>query len=320
MKKILRKILDSEYAIGLLLLLLVIFAIIFCPDFFSVQNFSNILNRTSTIAIAAIGMTYVIIGGGIDLSVGGILILVAYIGVGKFINTMGLSVELSILLMMMLGAFLGLLNGLSVVYLKMPSFIATLAMLSITRGLSLYMFKAVTLFGFSKKYLFLGQSKLLGVPMSIIVFLGLAIIGEYILRYTIFGRSIYALGNNKKAAWLTGVNIDRAAVSTFVISGLTAGIAGIVLSSRMEAVTGNMGTGLELDVIAAVVIGGCSLMGGEGSVIGAIIGGIIISVFGNILVLLRLSPFIQEFSKGLLLWVAILIDMARRGYIGKKEI
>jgi len=311
MQNLARKVLSSDYASIFLLFILILFASILIPNFFTSQNILNVVNRSTNIAIAAVGMTYVIVGGGIDLSIAGTLIFSAYLGLVTLLDG-GINVEVSVLLMIIFGAFIGLLNGINVVYLKIPPFIATLAMLSMTRGLSLHFFKAATIFNLPERYLFLSRSKLLKIPMPIIIFLFLSAIAHYILNYTIFGRSIYAVGSNSKAAWYSGVNINKTVIGTFVFCGTSAAISGIFLSSRMNALAQNMAVGLELQVIAAVVIGGGSLMGGEGNVIGSIVGALIIAFFSNILTLIGVSPYVNEFYQGALLWGAVVIDMIRR--------
>jgi len=318
LNNILKTVIHSEYSVILLLFLLIVVVGPFSPNFFTLQNLMNLLVRTTTIAIAAIGMTYVVITGGIDLSVGGIIVLTSYIGLAQFIYKMSLNVWLAVLLMILFGGFIGLLNGINIVVFGMPPFIATLAMLSLTRGLSLFLFEAKTYFGLPESYIFFGQGNVLGIPFPILAFLFLFVIFTFILQKTIFGRSVFAVGNNPKAAWLAGINVNSTIFFTYIVSGLTAGTAAVILSSRIASVVATLGVGLELDVVAAVVIGGTSLLGGEGHIINSIAGALIITTVGNILTLMRISPFIQEFSKGLVLWSAVLIDMARKGYIFRK--
>lgn len=316
--KLIKNLATSDYAVIILLFALILVVGPFSPNFFKLQNIMNVLERTAVTATAAIGVTYVIISGGIDLSIGGIVVLVAYIGVDTLIDVMGINIFVALLMMIIFGGIIGFLNGFSIVVLGMPPFIATLAMLSMTRGLSLFMFEAKTLYGLPKLYVFFGQGEAFGIPMPILIFLFSFLIGFFVLRNTVFGRSVYAVGNNKKAAWLAGINVNRTILSVYVISGMTAAVASIILSSRLEAVVGTLGVGLELDIISAVVIGGTSLLGGEGNILGSIVGALIISIVGNMLTLMKISPYIQELSKGVVLWVAVLADMARKGYISRK--
>jgi len=314
----LKQLINSEYTIVALLFLLIIIASPIVPNFLTLQNFSNILTRTTVSAMAAIGMTFVIITGGIDLSMGGMVILSSYIGVETLVQNLDINIYLAALIMLGIGAIIGMLNGFSVVALGMPPFIATLAMMNITRGLAHFIYQARTVFGLPKSWSIFGSGKLIGVPVPIIIFLIFFIIAYLLLKYTLFGRNIYAVGSNAKAAWLAGVNVKKTIFLAYVISGITGGATAVILTSRLFSVVGSLGTGLELDVISAVVIGGTSLMGGEGTVLGSLIGALIIETIGNILVLARISPFFTLVAKGLVLWLAVLIDMTRKGYVFRK--
>ena len=237
-----KKIADSDYAVLLLLIALVVSVGPFSPNFFTYQNLMNVLVRTTVTATAAIGMTFVIITGGIDLSIGGILVLVAYIGVDQFVTAMEMNAFIAALLMVLLGGFIGLINGLSVVLLGMPPFIATLAMLGMARGLSLFLFQAKTLYGLPDSYVALGQGEIIGIPMPIIIFACLLVICFFLLNNTVFGRSVFAVGNNKRAAWLAGIKVNWTICVVYIIGGITAGISSVILSSRLEAVVGNLGS------------------------------------------------------------------------------
>lgn len=314
----LKQIINSEYAIIALLFLLILITSPIVPNFLSLQNFSNILTRTTVIAMAAIGMTFVIITGGIDLSMGGMVIICSYIGVETLVQNLNINIYLAALTMLGIGAIVGILNGFSVVVFRMPPFIATLAMMNITRGLAHFIYQAKTVFGLPKAWSVFGSGKLIGVPVPIIIFLTFFLIAYLLLKYTVFGRNIYAVGSNAKAAWLAGVNVKKTTFLAYVISGITGGATAVILTSRLFSVVGSLGTGLELDVISAVVIGGTSLMGGEGTVLGSLVGALIIETVGNILVLARVSPFFTLVAKGLVLWLAVLVDMIRKGYVFRK--
>lgn len=191
--------------------------------------------------------------------------------------------------------------------------------MNITRGLAHFIYQAKTVYTLPKSWNVFGSEKLMGVPTPIIIFLFFFIIAYLLLKYTLFGRSLYAVGSNAKAAWLAGVNTKRTIFLAYVISGITAGATAVLLTARMFAVVGSSGLGLELDVISAVVIGGTSLMGGEGYVLGSVVGALIIEIVGNILTLGRVSPFFVLVAKGLVLWLAVLIDMSRKGKVFKKS-
>ena len=312
------RLLNYEYSVIGLLFLLILIASPIVPNFLTIQNFSNILTRSTVTAMAAIGMAFLMISGNFDLSVGGVVVLTAYIGVETLVIQMGVNIYLAALIMMGIGGIIGLVNGFSVVALGMPPFIATLAMMNVTRGLAQYIYKTKTVFDLPKTWNIFGSGRLIGIPMPIIIFLIFFIVGHLILKYTLFGRCIYAVGSNKKAAWLAGVNTKKITYIAYIICGMTAGATSVLLSSRLSSVVGTLGLGLELDVISAVVIGGASLMGGEGTIVGSFIGAIIIETVGNILVLGRISAFLVLVAKGIVLWLAILIDMSRKGYVFRK--
>jgi len=316
---IFKKFASSEYAIIGILFLLIIIAAPLVPQFLTIQNFSNILSRMTIIAIAAIGMTFVIITGGIDLSIGGTVVFCSYVGVQTLIQVYHMNVFLAALIMLVIGGIIGAINGFSVVALGMPPFIATLAMMNITRGLAHFIYQAKTIYGLPSLWSVFGTGKLLGIPITIIIYIILFIIGFFVLNYTVFGRAIYAVGSNKKAAWLAGIEVRRTTFLAYVISGVTAGASAVILSSRLASVVGSLGFGLELDVISAVVIGGISLMGGEGTILGSLVGAIMIITVGNVLVLAQVSPFFTLVAKGLVLWLAVLLDMIRKGYVFRKQ-
>jgi len=312
---IFKKLISSEYAIIGILFLLIIIATFTVPQFSTITNFSNILSRMTIIAMAAIGMTFVIITGGIDLSIGGTVVFCSYVGVQTLIQVYHMNVFLAALIMLVIGGIIGAINGFSVVALGMPPFIATLAMMNITRGLAHFIYQAKTIYGLPSLWSIFGTGKLLGIPISVIIYIILFVIAFFVLNYTVFGRAIYAVGSNKKAAWLAGIEVKRTTFLAYVISGVTAGASAVILSSRLASVVGSLGFGLELDVISAVVIGGISLMGGEGIILGSLIGAIMIETVGNVLVLARVSPFFTLIAKGLVLWLAVLLDMIRKGYV-----
>lgn len=314
----LSELLKSEYTIIGLLFLLIILAVPFVPNFMTIQNISNILTRTTIVAMGAIGMTYVIIARGIDLSINGVFLICTYIGIATLINGLGINIYLATLIILGMGAFCGCINGFSIVFLGMPPFIATLAMLNITKGLSYFIYKAVTIYDIPESWRVFGAGKIFGFPVSIIIFLIFYLIAEYVLKFTVFGRNIFAVGSNPKAAWLAGVNTKKTIFLVYVISGITAAASGIILTSRVASVAVGLGTGIELDIISAVIIGGTSFFGGEGTLLGSLVGAIIIETVGNILTLSRVSPFFVLVAKGLVLWLAVLLDMIRKGKVFRK--
>jgi len=314
----LERLKNSEYLIVLILILIILISGPIVPHFLSINNLMNILTRTTIIATASIGMTYVIITGGIDLSVGGVVIFCSYVGVATLLQDLGLNIYLVALSMLGLGAIIGMVNGFSVVVLRMPPFIATLAMMNITRGLSHFIYKAQTVFGLPRSWRYFSSGKLIGVPMSIVIFLIFFLVAYLHLKFTASGRHIFAVGNNARVARLSGIKTKKVIFSAYVISGITGGAVAVILTSRIFSVVGTLGNGLELDVISAVVIGGTSLFGGVGTVFGSLVGAIIIETVSNILTLSRVSPFFVLVAKGLVLWLAVLLDMIRKGYLFKE--
>jgi len=317
-KTTIRNILQSEYAAIFLLLFVFLLAGPFVPRFFSTSNILNLLTRTAISGIAAIGMTFVILTSGIDLSVGGILVLTAYIGADKLVMGLGMNVWLAAILMVLIGGFIGLINGFNIVSLGMPPFIATLIMMNITRGIAHYVFEAQTIYGLPIAYDVFGQGEILGFPVPLLILLCVFVLTFFILKYTVFGRWVYSVGSNLKAAWLAGIEVNKVKYLVYVISGLTAGLAAVLLSSRLSSVVSSLGQGFELDIIAAVVIGGTSLLGGSGGVLGSVVGAFIIETVSNMLNLIGVSPFLELIAKGSVLWIAVLIDMIKKGYIFKR--
>lgn len=317
--KSIKRSFNSDFAVVFVLFFIILVIGPFIPNFFSANNLVNLFVRTTISATAAIGMTYVILTGGIDLSIGGIIILVAYIGTETFLKGFGLNVWIVALFMALIGALIGLVNGFSVVSMGMPPFIATLAMMNITRGMAHYFYEAKTVFGLPESYYVFGQANLWGFPVPIIICLLFLIAAYFVLRYTTMGRCIYAIGSNITAAWLAGIKVKRVKYSAYIISGFTAGVASVLLTSRLSSVVAGLGLGVELDVIAAVVIGGTSLFGGAGGVIGSAIGALIITTVTNILTLTGVSPFLELVAKGIVLWIAVLMDMIRKGEVFKSN-
>jgi len=317
-KKIVKELLKSDYAVLIVLLLFIIIATFIVPSFFSLRNMINLLVRTSATGIAAIGMTFVILTGGIDLSIGGIVVLTAYIGAETLISDLGVNIWLTAIAMPVVGALMGAFNGFNIVSLGMPPFIATLIGMNLARGLAQFLYKGKTVFGLPEVYALFGCGTVGGVPIPILILIFVFILAFLVLQFNAFGRRVYAVGSNAKAAWLSGVNTQNVIFSAYVISGFLAGLTALIMSSRLTSVVGGLGLNLELDTIAAVVIGGTSLFGGEGGIFGSVIGALIIEMIGNVLTLGGVSPFFQMVAKGIVLWAAVALDMTRKGYTFRK--
>ncbi len=290
--------------IGLLALCIIIAAI--SPRFLTISNVLNVLTQVSVNAILAIGMSFVIITGGIDLSVGSVLAITGAV-VATFAKSGG-NILPGVIAAIIIGAAIGLVNGILVSKGKVQAFIVTLATMTIFRGVTYVYTNGNPISGLGDNISFIGNSSILGVPLPIFFIIIVLLIAWYALNQTRLGRYIYALGGNEDSARLSGINTDKIKTLVYVISGITAAIAGIIVTSRIGSASPNAGTGFELDAIAAVVLGGTSLAGGEGKVTGTIIGALIIGVLNNGLNLMGVNPFYQAIAKGLVILLAVLLD------------
>lgn len=293
------------------LLVLVVLLAVVSPDFLTADNLLNVGVQASVVAILAFGMTFVIVSGGIDLSVGSVAGLSGIV-TGWTIASGGLPMWLAVLLGLAAGALAGLASGLLITLGRVPPFIATLAMLSVARGLALVVSggKPITFDGWLAD---LGGGALLGVlPYPVLIMLVLGLLTAFVLRRTYSGRVMYAIGGNREAARLSGIKVDRQQLVVFALSGLFAAVAGILLAARLASSQPEAGTGYELDAIAAVVIGGASLAGGAGTALGTFVGALILGVLRNGLNLLDVSAFWQQVIIGLVIAAAVLSDTLRR--------
>ena len=309
-------LLEQRSIIALLVLIGVVSAI--NPNFFTVDNILNILRQTSVNAIIAVGMTFVILIAGIDLSVGSILALT-----GAFAASM-VGTELSILLVipavLLIGTLLGTLSGVIVAKGKVQAFIATLVTMTLLRGVTMvYTDGRPISTGFSDTadaFAFLGTGYLFGIPVPIWLMAIVFLISWYVLKHTKMGRYIYALGGNEAATQLSGINVDKVKIFVFAVSGFLSALAGLIVTSRLSSAQPTAGVTYELDAIAAVVVGGTSLMGGKGLVMGTLIGALIIGFLNNALNLLDISSYYQMIAKALVILVAVLAD----NYLGSKKL
>ena len=299
----------SKYAPLIALIVLVFISAIASEHFLAVRNISNVLRQVSYTGIIALGMTFVIIAGGIDLSVGSMLALVGVITV-MILNAVGdgwFSVMLALGSAVAMGAMFGVINGVIITKGRVASFIATLATMSIFRSLTLYVSDAGEIVSTNQQYPEVGGGYFLSVPNPVWVFLLLAVFFHILLNHTAFGRHVCAIGSNATVSAYSAIKVKWVYLMTFVITGATVGISAIMLSSRLNSVSpGDAGLFYELDVIAAVVIGGTSLAGGKGSIWGTVIGVIILGIINNMLNLLGVSAYLQGTVKGLVILVAVL--------------
>ncbi|WP_458414274.1 ABC transporter permease subunit [Schinkia sp. CFF1] len=292
--------------IGLVLLIVVL--AILSPNFLSLNNILNVLRQVSINALIAFGMTFVILTGGIDLSVGSILALSAALTAG-FISG-GMDPILGMVIGLLAGALMGAFNGLIITKGKVAPFIATLATMTIFRGLTLVYTdgKPITGLSDSASFVLMGRGYFFGIPVPVIWMLLSFFVLFFILKKTTFGRRVYAIGGNEEAAILSGIKANRVKIWVYLITGLLSALAGIILTSRLNSAQPTAGAAYELDAIAAVVLGGTSLSGGRGWIFGTIIGALIIGVLNNGLNLLNVSSFYQQVVKGGVILLAVLLD------------
>lgn len=304
------KVKDYIQKMGPLLgLLVIVFTLtILTPNFLSVNNLLNVLRQVSINALIALGMTFVILTGGIDLSVGSILALSSAFTATLMVS--GLDPLLSVFIGVLLGAIMGGLNGFVITKGNVAPFIATLATMTIFRGLTLVLTEGKPITGLSDSFSFqmIGKGYILGIPFPVILMVVVFLILYIVLKQTTFGRGIYAIGGNEEASRLSGLKVDRIKAGAYVISGAMAALAGIILTSRLNSAQPTAGTSYELDAIAAVVLGGTSLSGGRGRIVGTLIGALIIGVLNNGLNLLNVSSFYQQVVKGGVILLAVLLD------------
>lgn len=294
--------------IGLVLLCVVITFV--SPAFMTLSNITNVFTQVSTNAIIAVGMTFVILTGGIDLSVGSTVAISGALAASIIKSTN--NIFLAILGAGLVGIAIGLINGLLISKGKLQAFIATLATMTIFRGATLVFTNGTPISKLSEEFVNIGNGKLGFIPIPVIIAVIVLIIAIYVLSQTRFGRYLYALGGNEDSARLSGINTNKIKTLVYIISGFASSIAGVIIASRIGSASPNAGTGFELDAIAAVVIGGTSLAGGEGRITGTIIGALIIGVLNNGLNLMNVSPFYQSIVKGLVILIAVLLDKKSR--------
>ena len=291
---------------GLVTLCLILWAA--TPHFLTTSNLLNVLEQTSLNAIVAVGMTFVIISGGIDLSVGSVLAF-AGIALARALEA-GVPAPLAIALAMAVGVACGLANGALITFGRLPPFIATLGMMSVARGAALMLAEGRPISGFSEGFRALATERVLMIPAPVILTAIVYAAAHFVLTQTVFGRTTYAIGGNEEAARLSGVNVRFHKTAIYGVAGLMSAAAAVVLTARLNSAQPTAGTMYELDAIAATVIGGSSLLGGEGSLIGTLIGALIMGVLRNGLNLLNVSSFVQQVVIGAVIVGAVLVDMS----------
>lgn len=299
----------SELTTVIALIILMAVITIINSNFLTANNLLNLLLQVTSNALIAFGMTFVILTGGIDLSVGSILALSSALTAGLLGS--GMSVTLAILISLILGCILGMMNGLLISYGKLAPFIVTLATMTIFRGATLVYTNGNPITkGLSDTFLFqfLGQGYIVGIPFPVIIMFIVFIVLYVLIHKTAFGKSVYAIGGNEKAAYISGVKLNKVKIIIYSISGIMASISGLIITSRLSSAQPTAGASYEMDAIAAVVLGGTSLSGGKGRILGTLIGALIIGVLNNGLNIIGVSAFWQQVVKGVVILIAVLID------------
>lgn len=302
----LKKINFRDYGVIIGFMILCIIISIASPAFLSKRNILNLLRQSSIIGIISAGMTFVIISGNFDISVGAVAALSGAITMK--LATLGIPLVISMLIALVFCSAIGFINGIFVSKVGVPSLIATMAMVTIVRGLLLMLTGGYPItedFGFLD---FLGNEYLLGIPVPVILFFIVVLIAHIVLTKTKFGRHVFSVGGNQEASKLNGINVDRYKINVFIINAILAGIAGIVLTGRLGTATAIAGEGYDMDAISSVVIGGTSVAGGSGSVIRTVIGVLLMSVINNSFNLLSVNIYFQYIFKGLIILIAVGAD------------
>ncbi|WP_343248610.1 ABC transporter permease [Diplocloster hominis] len=314
MKSNLKELLKKPEVSAFIFLIVLCIGISFGSNIFlTTANMINILRQISRIAILAVAMSFTIISGGIDLSIGRLVGMTAVIGAFIVSGTgLGLSPILGFLGMLLAGCACGLVNGLLVTRLGIPPFIATLGMSNVSYGIALMISLGMPIRVDKSWITVFGGGKLGNIPLSILIMLLIIIVGFLISKYTVYGRNIYIIGNSEKAAKLSGINVKFTRVIPYIMNGLLAAVVGLILLGQMSTADAGYGDGNELDAIAAAVIGGISMAGGEGNIIGIIVGAAIMGVLNNAFTLLRIPAYWQTFCLGIVIICSVALDCARK--------
>lgn len=306
-----------RYGMLLVLLAMVGLASVLSDRFLTPSNLLNVSRQVAINAILAAGMTVVILSGGIDLSVGSVLALAGAVGAGVMANGAGWGAGVAV--MLAIGLVMGVVNGIFVSYGQLPPFIVTLATMAFARGWTLVYTGGRPISVRDPMFQWFGHGYLGSVPIPVVIMVIIYVLGHVFLTRMKLGRLVYAIGGNEVASRLAGIRVNLVKVIVYAISGLMAGLAGIVLTARLVSAQPTAGSGYELDAIAAVILGGTSLSGGRGRITGTIVGAFLIGVLANILNLLNVSSFYQDVAKGLVILVAVLVDRFINARAGARE-
>jgi ribose/xylose/arabinose/galactoside ABC-type transport system permease subunit len=300
-----------EAGIALVLLALCVFLSLSTPHFLTTENLAIVARQVSLTAIIAIGMTLVILLGGIDLSVGSVVALASVV-VGYAMVRLRLPIAVGIVSALLAGVLIGAINGALVVSTRVPSFIVTLGMMGVARGAALVVTKGSTISGLPPEYLVLGQGYAMGVPLPVWIALALALAAHVFLTRTTLGREIYFIGSNEEAALLSGIRVDRVKLVVFVLCSTLAALEAVIETARMSTAQPAAGIGYELNAIGSVIIGGASLVGGSGTILGTLLGATLLGIMTNGLILLGVSAYWQQVFSGAIIVLAVTLDTWRR--------
>ena len=305
------------YRSVLILLIICLFAAFLSKSFLNISNLFNVFKQVTVAGIIGCGMTFVILTGGIDLSVGSILGLSGVVASGVLASTG--NTFLAVATALAIGTVCGTANGFFISHCGIPPFIATLGTMTLLRGCVLIYTKGSPVPVKSEVYKFIGKGSVIGVPVPVIILILLFLAAHYILTQTPFGRSIYAVGGNREAARLSGISVKRTEWTAYVMNGLLSGIAAVVLTARLGSAQSTSGQGIEMDAIAAVILGGTSLSGGTGFVLPTVVGAMIMGIIDNILTLMNVNPHATSIVKGSVVLIAVLVDKKVKDLSAKAE-
>lgn len=304
-RSIMRTIL-SDYGFLVILFVMVTISYILEPAFLSPRNLMNVFRQMSITTIIAFGTTFIIIAGMIDLSTGSLAALTGVVGTMVYVATG--SVVLGLAAGLATGAVVGVLSGFLITRFELPPFIVTLAMMTGARGVVLLITGGMPVINIGD-FTVLGQGYLFGIPVPVIIMFAVFIVMSILLKRTKLGRYAYAIGGNQEAAIASGINVVRVKIYLFIIAGICTGLAGVLLMSRINSGQPSAGLMYELDAITAAVVGGTSLSGGVGSMLGTLVGGLVVAILQNILNLTNVSPYWQQILKGVVIVLAVIMDM-----------
>lgn len=312
-KKSKRKWFNELGVLGALVLLCLVISIA-NPAFYSASNLINLTRQTSYVVIIAIFMTMVIIVGGMDLSVGSV-IGVSGIAVAMFLK-MGLPIPFAVIGALAVASLLGAFNGTLIVLLRMPAFIVTLGTMYIARGICNGLTKGVPVYPLPQGFSVIGNGTVFNVPGSVFFVIFAALILDFVLKNTTFGRSVYAIGGNEETARLSGINVTKIKILIYLFSSLAAAVAGVIMTSRIESGQTSLGQGWEMTVIASAIIGGTSMLGGSGTVLGTVLGAALMSVISNGMIIMNVSVYWQNIAIGAIIVLSVALDLISKRRAG----